>query len=302
MEPVKQRPCPDDLLARARRGAISDLERRALDAHLAQCGLCRSSARVAGLLHRPDPEWPEDIVLIDRVADRASAALSVRPRWAARSARRLAFAAALVVATGSAALAWLAGRRAPAPSAEVTPRRAPATIEARPVIAPADPRIEPLASSPATFTPPSASPARPSRRPSPRLSARAGPEEPTAAAMFAAANGVRRSGALTDAIGRYEALRRKFPGSPEARVSAVSLGDLFLEGGAPGRAFAAYDAYLAEAPGGPLTEEALSGRARALGRLGRSGDEAETWRLLLRRFPRSAYQELARRRLEELRR
>jgi TolA-binding protein len=298
VEPVKQRPCPDDLLARARRGGISDLERRALDAHLAHCGLCRASVGVAGLLHRPDPERPGDIDLIDRVADRASGALSVRPRWAARSARRLAFAAALVVGTGSAALAWMAGRRAPAPPAEVTPRPPSTTVEARPVAAPADPRIEPLASSPATATPPSESP---SRRPAPRLSALAGPKETTAAAMFAAANGVRRSGALADAIGRYAALRRKFPGSPEARVSAVSLGDLFLERGAPRQAFAAYDAYLAEAPGGPLTEEALFGRGRALGRLGRSGDELETWRLLLRSFPRSAYQEFARRRLEELR-
>ena len=123
---------------------------------------------------------------------------------------------------------------------------------------------------------------------------------PSAAAMFADANATRRRGDLHGAISLYQTLRRRFPETSEARLSAISLGDVLLDLGAPGRALDAYDAYLAENAAGSLREEALFGRTRCLRTLDRRAAELDTWRALLTEFPRSAYARLARRRIAEL--
>jgi TolA-binding protein len=83
-------------------------------------------------------------------------------------------------------------------------------------------------------------------------------------------------------------------------LSAISVGDLLLGEGDPAGAITAYAAYLRGSPNGSLTEEALYGQARGLRMLGRGGEERQTWEELVRRFPRSAYQPLASRRLREL--
>ena len=83
-------------------------------------------------------------------------------------------------------------------------------------------------------------------------------------------------------------------------MSAISQGDLLLSEGEPAKAIAAYSAYLRAAPQGPLTEEALFGKARGLTMLGQSKEERQTWEELARRFPRSAYYPAASRRLKEL--
>lgn len=120
--------------------------------------------------------------------------------------------------------------------------------------------------------------------------------------MFADANTTRRRGDLRGAVALYQNLRRQFPQTSEARLSAISLGDVLLDLGAPGRALDAYGAYLAENVSGSLREEALFGRTRCLRALDRRPTELDTWQTLLREFPRSAYAPLARRRLAELQR
>ena len=50
---MNERPCPDDLLVASRRRGLSDLERKALSAHLARCELCRVGAVAATLLREP---------------------------------------------------------------------------------------------------------------------------------------------------------------------------------------------------------------------------------------------------------
>jgi TolA-binding protein len=121
-----------------------------------------------------------------------------------------------------------------------------------------------------------------------------------AGAMFAQANAVRRSGDLRRAIGLYQALRRDFPESSESRLATVSEGDLLLGLGDAAGAIVAYDMYLRNARGGSLMEEALFGRARCLAGLRRATEERQAWEELMRRFPQSAYQTAAAKRLAEL--
>jgi hypothetical protein len=86
----------------------------------------------------------------------------------------------------------------------------------------------------------------------------------------------------------FRELQSRYPMSPEQQVSRVALGRLFLQQlGNPAGALEQFDAYLAQ--GGPLREEAMVGRARALGRLSRLAEERRAWELLLENFPDSLH-------------
>jgi TolA-binding protein len=138
--------------------------------------------------------------------------------------------------------------------------------------------------------------------------ARAASEEPaasveaTAPELFAKANALRRGGQTADAVHAYRVLEQSFPGSAEALVSRVTLGRLLLDRGIDVRAaLAEFDTYLVRAPRGALAEEALIGRALALGRLGRASDaERGAWSSLLATHPKSTYAARARARIEQL--
>jgi hypothetical protein len=81
----------------------------------------------------------------------------------------------------------------------------------------------------------------------------------------------------------------------------VSLGRLLLDrvGDAAG-ALAQFNSYLASSSQGTLGEEALIGRALALGRLRRVAEERSTWGMLLASHPGSTYAARARARIEQL--
>ena len=185
----------------------------------------------------------------------------------------------------------------PAPSIELQPT-APGESWAEPLAAD---RMSAAATRAETIEP--AAPRSPSQflaLPEPRREdSRYAP--PDARSLFAEANAVRRAGELGRAVGLYQRLRRDFPGSAQALLASVSAGELLLRLGDPAGAVAAYDSYLEHASGGALTEEALLGRARCLARLGRNAEEQQTWEDLVHRFPRSAYQPAAVKRLGELR-
>jgi hypothetical protein len=302
---VNARPCPDDLLVASRRRLLSDLERKALSAHLARCELCRAGERAAALMRgafgEAAPASEAERALVERVADRASASLSSGVRRTGAGGRRVAVAVIAFLGLGGVASAWIGRSWVAPPAVDHSPAAGGSFVRPRlfhnssPVSAPAIP-------------PPPLAPSRPSAAPSRHVVARpihgdlvAAPPE-TAASLFAAANAARREGDLRHAVALYEALHAGFPESAEARVSAVSRGDLLLRLEEPARALRAFDAYLSEVRVGSLREEALFGRARCARKLGDQAAEKSTWSRLVEEFPGSAYGSVARQRLDQLRR
>jgi TolA-binding protein len=304
------RQCPDDLVVRAQRRQLSEIERRVLDAHLAQCEACRAASALGALFGAIPDAQPGDDQLIARVKNRA-----VRTqRWLRGAGLRAAAIVALLVLTSGAAVgAWLSHRAAQPRSDEaLTQDRRSVPSSARshvspPRSAPTEIPVVPEPSAEASDEPTQPAETERKRRPAQR-GADPGPSstiaptmaEATPGAVFAQANALRRTGDVRKAIALYQSLRQRFPDSEEARLSALSQGDLLLGEGEPANAVAAYGAYLRAVPHGALTEEALFGKARGLGQLGQSGEERRTWEELVRRFPRSAYHPAALRRLKEL--
>jgi TolA-binding protein len=134
-------------------------------------------------------------------------------------------------------------------------------------------------------------PAKPSSAdmPSAKGAPEPAPKEPaTASKLFGEANQARRSGDVGRASGLYHLLQDQFPGSPEAELSQVTLALLLLDSGDAQGALSGFERYLAGASRG-LEAEALVGRARALGRLGRRDLEASAWREVQRKYPQSIY-------------
>ncbi|WP_437534054.1 tetratricopeptide repeat protein [Sorangium sp. So ce726] len=231
-------------------------------------------------------------------------------RWAGwtRSAWLYAAAAVLVAGVSLATSALVQ----PRPAAEMGPSarriepslrvavsraRAAASLAA----APSEGEAAPAPTEAAGLAPAAPKPREAARGPSAAASSpSASPSASTAEQLFREANDARRAGSSRRAIELYRALQKGFASSPEATLSLVSLGGLLLQTGSPAVALAQFDRYLGVAGSRPLAVEALYGRGRALRALGRAGDEAQTWRRLLREHPGSPYVEHARRRLAEL--
>lgn len=94
-------------------------------------------------------------------------------------------------------------------------------------------------------------------------------------------------GRTASAIEAYKRLLARYPGSVEARVALVSLGQLSLGGGDAAGALNYFNQYLAGS--GPLGMEARLGRIQALRRLGRTGDELAAIHDFLARYPDSVH-------------
>jgi hypothetical protein len=120
----------------------------------------------------------------------------------------------------------------------------------------------------------------------------------SASSLFDEASAARRRGRTLEAAGLYRDLQARFPASAEARLSVAVVARMELDLGEAAAAASDFAAYLATGDRA-LREEAMAGRALALGRLGRTGDEAAAWRELLRAYPGSSYAPVARTRLEQ---
>jgi len=315
--------CPDNLLARSRRGQLSQVELRALQAHAAICGLCRA-ALALGALHDAIPDSPEpgDQALVARLASQVAARhTGANPRRGDRPRVWAAAAALALLASAGGAAAWVALRGSPpspaAPTSDSARRadgKTPGRQDAR-----ANPRTtsshpDPDHRSPGDLASGAFPPPAPARRratvlpatdraPVPVLAQRK-PDPPAlapgAADLFAAANAARAVRDLREAVSRYRLLQARYPQSPEAQISYLSAGDLLAQLVQPAAALDQFDRYLAARPAGSLAPEALFGRAHALQALDRRAAETATWRDLLRRYPGSIYEAAGRRRLDEL--
>jgi TolA-binding protein len=207
----------------------------------------------------------------------------------------LAVAAILIGGLATAAGIWRT-TSADAPLAAQAPEEGDQRDRAAPLRPPrAAPPPAPVAELPGT------DPADPVARPEPATSGVKARGASRAGALYKSANEARRAGDRARAVRLYRELQRDYPGSPEAKLSRVSLGGLLLDDGAAAQAAEQFDAY-ASGPGNQrLGAEALYGKGKALMSLGRRVEEIRTWQRLLREYPDSPYTTHARRRLAELR-
>ncbi len=326
------RECRGELVARERRGDLSNPDRIALDAHLEACASCRISLAI-------EADFAADSAVELDDAERIARLSSAARRWGQRRARppvraslrwirrasplrvlTLSAGALLIAGTASAtAWWWRAAYRPLEPHADaraviVTSSRPRAWPPARPRAFEPPPAVEPPESAPTSepaldpVSDPSAAPHtaptpdahRTATRPHARNLALRSPRE-TAASLLRLAGEARGRGDTDVASSLYRRLQREFSDTREAALSSVPWGGILLRQGQAERALQQFDRYLATEPHGNLLPEALYGRGRALAAVvGRGDEEKKTWRRLLAESPGSAYESHARRRLDEL--
>ena len=293
-------PCDDDRLSWFRRGSQGAEEPAAYMEHLRVCDDCWRAGIVWRSLDSAGAAQPGDEEIAARAADRTLRALR---REAPRSPRTARAAAAIVLLVGTMASAavyqfhqWTArGGEAPAAisngkAARSARPRGPASVERAAIALAPEGR-------PAEIGPPRivhrATPSRANDRED-RPPVNPAPFAPqasalTAARLFGEATDLRRSGRSAEALAAFRRLQADFPGTPEATVSLISLAEMLADASRPAAALALFEAYLAIAPSGSLYPEALRGKARVLGQLGRSPEAQSVRRELGHRMPGSLY-------------
>ncbi len=280
----------EDLVARARRDELTGPEQQRLDMLLDNSAEARLFHRLGRRFDGEDPAPPiadaasQAIVeaLLKQLHDSRNQKRRTVPRWS-----WLIAAAALFVASLAGAVIGVQRLRslpAPTPSATARSSVSPDTGRAigraqSSVVLPSAPSQEP------------ATPSLSAELPLPR------PASSSAAELLSAAGRARRSGQPTQALELLQTLRARYPNSPEASASEITLGKLELERGAAAAALGDFDGYLRHSPGGALTPEALWGRSQALTQLGKSAEAQQSLRELLQRFPSSPYTSAARAKL-----
>jgi tetratricopeptide (TPR) repeat protein len=129
---------------------------------------------------------------------------------------------------------------------------------------------------------------------------RAARAQPSAASLFAQASSLRDRNRVDESIAVFRKLQQLFPKTRESRISFAVAGRMLLDRGRPAQALVQFDQHLAY--GGEASQEALAGRATALGQMGRLSAERESWQRLLDSYPGTVYASEARERLAQMRR
>jgi TolA-binding protein len=301
---------PEELLDRVRCGMASSEDEARLRAHLASCTACRLEHTLALDALRSAAERPGDAAVLERLRAGTIRAFQ-RTRVSAvgqgtrQRSRHVRVLAAAIVFFGAiaAAAVFLRVRGEQTRASEPAPAVMNVAQSARALV-PAPPPAASLEAPTATkeeAMAPHAEKRRAVIEPRSPAADVTRPSSASAEELFARANLQRRSGETAEAVRTYRELAQAFPASDEALISRVSLGRLLLDRlGNARAALGEFDAYLARAPRGALSEEALIGRALCLGRLGNAPEEQKAWRMLLSEHPGSTYAARARSRLERL--
>jgi TolA-binding protein len=108
----------------------------------------------------------------------------------------------------------------------------------------------------------------------------------------------RLTGHTDDARLAYQAVRRRFAGSPEAAQAAFNLGRLEARGGKKGASAGWFETYLKEQPSGPLAQAALGRLLEARVELGDTRAARDTARSYLERYPAGPHADEAQKVLE----
>src|SRR3569623_936722 len=300
--------CSEDVMARARQGALTANEWEGFTHHLATCAECRVTWQVMIAFQQSAAPMCGDERILKRACQLALIG-SRDKRSPTFRARVRAAAAALILVAGVASAATLLRVPQPAGSIERAAPIAPPRTRVRKTDASSSATLSTAPAASADLPGPELLPARPppssdasafthkllplSHRRTPHLVSaddHTAPElGPDASTLFARALSERSHGRPLAALSTFRSLQSLFPGTPQAILSLISVADLALDGDNAEIALAALDQYLLVAPSGSLVPEALAGKARALDSLGRAVDAAAVRRDLNRRFPDSDY-------------
>ena len=284
---------PEDALDRALTGELSEVEQHALEQHLAACRACEAHLALARARQEACVPQPWGSRLNALAVDYALAHFG-RGRWSTLfflPARRrwLLATAGILLAVGSVASAawWQRQGAVPAPVLSHATAARPAARKA----APTRPAVA-LAELP-SFLRPELMDERPSLPRAPRA-------QPSAASLFLQASTLRDRNRVDESIAVFRKLQQLFPKTRESRISFAVAGRMLLDRGRPAQALVQFDQHLAY--GGEASQEALAGRATALGQMGRLSAERESWQRLLDSYPGTVYASEARERLAQMRR
>jgi anti-sigma factor RsiW len=308
---------PEELLERAAQGELSADERERLELHLSRCDVCRVEQLVRMDFRNESQRQAENIDVqrllsavlsaprydsqrapthsrVRRVRVLVSAAAAMMTFAGLAAAARWSGVVAPARSTGPADTVALAPRlahpSAPQPHVVLPPVPSPVAVEDQAVVVP-----EPLP-LPAVPPPMKVMAARVAPLPvADPVNVAPAPDAPT---LFGLANEARRAGDHAGANTLYQTLLEHYPGSAEAHESLAVRGRMLLDDGDTSSALRSFDAYLRV--GGTLREDVMLGRALAVGRLGRTDDEARAWSSLVESYPSSVHAERAHRRLLEL--
>jgi hypothetical protein len=297
---------PEDLLERAARGVASSADLARLQQHFAECEVCRVERALSAQAALDAEPLRDEKLVVARLKREVNARLTSPT---ARRARGKGALVGVAIALGTlvsvaAAATLVVVRRAPAPQAITSSH-----VTTRPPVTHVLPRASPERASGANSGHPTdAELAEPSGRQAADSSperaqppSRAVVDSVSSSELFSRANQARRDGKVTEAARLYRALQERFSGTSEELVSRVTLGRLLLDRLGDSRgALVQFNSYLASPGGGALREEAMVGRALALGRMGRTAEERAAWRALLDAWPKSTHGKRAQARLAEL--
>jgi hypothetical protein len=299
--------CPEDLIARSRRGELPEEEQRALRGVLGRSQEARVLHEVGLGFDAESPVLPGDEEFLARLAERVGPIPSRRTRGPWWKIALPAAAAGCLVAATAAASGWIllrpeppaataAGSAPEGASSTTPPKREPVQTLPRPSAGPSTAAPGVSSNTPRSLGAPGAArgPDRPRDSLSPTESAgREAPPLESPDLLFARANGARRAGRTAEAMALYQRLGSEHAATPEAQQAELSLGELHLQRGAPSAALAHFRRYRGQS----LRAEALWGQARALRQLGDVEQEREVLLMLCAELPTSPYAEPARKRL-----